>query len=76
MDRITKALKATYNFFAGDAILLGAVVVAFALATILVHATRPLGKLNALTAVLFVAIIVGGLVTTLARELAGRPRTK
>ena len=71
MSRITNALKATYFFFAGDAILLGAVAIAFALGTLLVRALK---APNALVAVLFVACIVGGLATTLGRELRGRQK--
>jgi hypothetical protein len=72
MNAIMRGLKATYNFFAGDAILLVAVAVAFLLAFALERTTTP----NALIAVLFVACIVGGLVTTLAREVRGRPRQR
>ncbi|HEY7092416.1 MAG TPA: hypothetical protein VH393_04515 [Ktedonobacterales bacterium] len=72
MNAIVRGLKATYNFFAGDAILLVAVALAFLLAFALERASLP----NALVAVLFVACIVGGLVTTLARELRGRPRQR
>ncbi|HEX3270341.1 MAG TPA: hypothetical protein VHR15_06805 [Ktedonobacterales bacterium] len=72
MNAIVRGLKATYNFFAGDAILLVAVAVAFLLAFALERAEAP----NPLIAVLFVACIVGGLVTTLARELRGRPRQR
>jgi hypothetical protein len=67
-----RGLKATYNFFAGDAILLVAVALAFLLAFALERAELP----NTLIAVLFVACIVSGLVTTLARELRGRPRQR
>jgi hypothetical protein len=72
MNAIVRGLKATYNFFAGDAILLGAVTVAFLLAFALERVSMP----NELVAVVFVACIVGGLVTTLARELRGRPRQR
>ena len=72
MNAIVRGLKATYNFFAGDAILLAAVAVAFLLAFALARASVP----NALIATLFVACIVGGLVTTLTRELRGRPRQR
>ncbi|MBF6590148.1 MAG: hypothetical protein IVW57_06400 [Ktedonobacterales bacterium] len=73
MSRITRAVKATYNFFAGDAIILTVVIVAFALATALFRLTAP-SKLNAPLTVLFIALIVSGLVLTLGRELAGRAR--
>ena len=72
MSAIVRGLKATYNFFAGDAILLVAVAVAFLLA----FALERVGLPNALIAVLFIACIVAGLVTTLARELRGRPRQR
>jgi hypothetical protein len=72
MNAVVRGLKATYNFFAGDAILLVAVAVAFLLAFALERAEAP----NPLVAVVFVACIVGGLVTTLARELRGRPRQR
>lgn len=73
MNRITGAVKATYNFFAGDAILLVAVLAAFVIGRLLVGAAR---APNALVAVIFVALIVGGLATTLGRELRGRPRQR
>lgn len=71
MNRIVGILKSTYNFFAGDAIILSAVVVAFGLCAILVHAVH---APNALTGLLFILIVAGGLVLTLTREVAGRPR--
>jgi hypothetical protein len=73
MNRILGAAKATYNFFAGDAILLTAVALAFIVGTLLIHV---LNAPNALSAVVFVAFIVGGLVTTLGREVQGRPRSR
>jgi hypothetical protein len=71
MNRVIGALKATYNFFAGDAILLTAVLLSFALAALL---GKALQAPNLLVAILFVAVIVGGLVLTLGRELRGRQR--
>jgi membrane protein implicated in regulation of membrane protease activity len=71
MNRIVGILKSTYNFFAGDAIILGAVIVAFGLAAVLVHAVH---APNALTGLLFIVCVVAGLVLTLTREVAGRPR--
>jgi hypothetical protein len=68
---VTRAVKATYNFFAGDAIILTAVLVAFVVAALL---ARLAGVPNALIAVGFVALIVAGLVLTLSRELVGRPK--
>jgi hypothetical protein len=73
MNRILGALKATYNFFAGDAILLTAVALAFIVGALLIHV---LNVPNALSAVIFVAFIVGGIVTTLGRELRGRERVR
>lgn len=71
MDRIVGALKATYNFFSGDAILLSAVIVAFLLGLLLIQA---LHAPSLVVGVLFLVIIVGALFTTLRREVAGRPR--
>jgi len=71
MSHMARALKATYDFFAGDAILLGATALAFALGTLLervAHAPNPL------IATCFVVLLAGGLVTTLGRELRGRSR--
>ena len=73
MNRITGAAKAAYNFFAGDAIILGGVVLAFVVGALLLHAVK---APNALSAVVFVAIIAGSLTLTLGRELAGRPRQR
>lgn len=71
MGRVSGAVKATYNFFSGDAILLSAAVIAFALGLLLARiAHAP----NALVAIVFVVIIVSGLAVTLGREIAGRPR--
>jgi hypothetical protein len=72
LNAIVRGIKAAYSFFAGDAILLVAVALAFLLAFALERASLP----NTLIALLFVACIVGGLVTTLARELRGRPRQR
>ena len=77
MNRIVNALKATYNFFAGDAIILAAVVIAFGLATLLLHVSALATSVpNAVTAAIFIAVIVAGLAITLGRELAGRPRRR
>jgi hypothetical protein len=73
MERVLGALKATYNFFSGDAILLTSAIVAFLLCLALVRlASAP----NMLVAILFVVVIVAGLVITLRREIAGRPRQR
>ena len=73
MIAIQRALKATYNFFAGDMILLIATAVAFVLGLLLVHA---LAAPNPLVAVVFVGRVVGGLALTLGRELRGRVRQR
>jgi hypothetical protein len=73
LSRIVRALRATYNFFAGDAILLGATVLAFALAFALGHIPHIPGVIPA---VVFVGLIVAGLAATLGREVAGRPRRR
>lgn len=73
MDRIMAAAKATYMFFSGDAITLTATLVAFALAWLLVNQT---GAPQDATGVLLLVIIVAGLVITLWREIAGRPRAR
>ena len=71
MNAILRALKATYNFFSGDAILLAATAVAFVLGALLIHL---LAAPNALVAVIFVGLIVAGLALTLGREARGRAR--
>ena len=71
MKRVVSILKATYFFFAGDSILLIAVLLAFGLAALL-------GKVaqapDLVVGILFIALIVGGLMLTLGRELRGRLR--
>lgn len=71
MNRVVGILKSAYNFFAGDAIILGAVVVAFGLGTILVHIVH---APNAISGLLFIVCVAAGLALTLTREVAGRPR--
>ena len=73
MNRVTGALRATYNFFAGDAIILVGVVLAFVVGALLLNVAH---APNALTAVIFMVIIAGSLALTLGRELAGRPRQR
>ena len=73
MSRIRDALLATYNFFAGDAIILGMVILAFVCSGVLVgvfHAP------NVLAAFVLILLLVAGLAATLAREAVGRPRTR
>jgi hypothetical protein len=73
MSQITRAIKATYAFFAGDVIILVAVLLAFVVGALLVNVAK---VPNPVTAVVFVAFIVGGLTLTLGRELQGRPRQR
>ena len=73
MNRITGFLRAAYNFFAGNVILITAVAVAFVLGALLTHADHIAGVVPG---VVFVAAIVLGLLTTLGREVAGRPRQR
>lgn len=73
MNRITGAIKATYNFFAGDMIILVAVIAAFVLVALLVHVVQ---TANPVSAVVFVVFIVGGLTVTLRRERGDRPRLR
>lgn len=70
MRKVLRALKAVYDFFTGDAIMLAATVVAFAAAFTLVRTARA----NVLAAAAFIFFIVAGLVATLIRELTDRPR--
>ncbi len=74
MQVILNALKATYNFFVGDVILLAGAAVAFLLATVFLHFAFAPGSStgNILGAVALIAFIVIGLIATLARELMGR----
>ncbi|HEY7127122.1 MAG TPA: hypothetical protein VH540_24515 [Ktedonobacterales bacterium] len=71
MNRVLGALKATYNFFAGDAILLVGVALAFVLAALLGEVAK---APNPVVAVVFVGCIISGLATTLGRELKGRKK--
>jgi hypothetical protein len=73
VNAIVGAVKAAYNFFAGDAIILTSVIVAFILCAVL---ARAMHAPNVLVAVIFFVLIAGGLLATLSRELAGRPRAR
>ncbi len=73
MDRVLGAVKATYNFFSGDAILLSAAIIAFVLGLLLAQVAK---APNAVVAIIFVAVVIAGLTVTLAREIAGRPRQR
>ena len=68
MRAVIRVLKAIYTFFAGDAIILIAVVLAFAAAFTLARVLES----NTLAVVAFLVLIVGGLTVTLARERMGR----
>ena len=70
MRSLVRALKAVYDFFTGDSIMLAATVAAFLAAFVLARVARS----NVLAAVSFIFLIVAGLVATLVRELAGRAR--
>jgi hypothetical protein len=73
MNRVASALKALYNFFSGDVVTLSATFLAFALGLVLIQV---LHASSVFVAVAFVATIVAGLITTLRREIAGRPRAR
>ncbi len=73
MERVLDTIKATYQFFSGDAVLLGSAIIAFALGYVLATVAH---VANATVAVVFVAIIVAGLAVSLSREIAGRPRQR
>ena len=69
VNTVLQALKAIYDFFAGDISILAGTSVAFVGAFLLLrwgHAS------NALVAVLFVAFLLAGLVDSLNREIGGR----
>jgi hypothetical protein len=65
MKGLMKALKSIYDFFAGDHIIVSGVALAFAVAALLVHVVTT--ALIVIVAV-FLGLIIGGLVVTLARE--------
>jgi hypothetical protein len=71
LTQVFGALKAAYNFFVGDAIILVAVIVAFGVGATLAHVP---GIANPIVAVVMIGIILAGLVTTLGRERAGHMR--
>lgn len=69
MNTILRAVKAIYNFFAGDMFILASVIAAFVVASLLLgHTTLP----NAVVAVIFVALIASGLAVSLGHEVSGR----
>jgi hypothetical protein len=73
MDRVLGILKAAYNFFSGDAIILTIVAVAFIAAKIL-DVFVPGASANVIAAVVFIVLILASITATLARERAGRVR--
>lgn len=73
MNALLRGIKATYNFFAGDMIILVSVLLAFALGLFLDKALR---ASTVVLAVIFIVLIVLGLTLTLAREARGRPRVR
>ena len=69
MKALLKVLKSIYNFFAGDAIILTAVALAFVFGGLMLHAYR---TPHTIAAIIFVGIIVIGLATTVRREVGKR----
>ena len=66
MKSLVRALVSVYDFFAGDAILLAATAISFAITAVL---SRVMHESNLVTAIVFVVIVVVGLVATIGREL-------
>lgn len=76
MNQVLGWLKAAYNFISGDAIVLGIVVFAFVL-TAMLEAVLPAGAgRNVVAGVVFLALIVLSLVTTLGRERESAKRAR
>jgi predicted lysophospholipase L1 biosynthesis ABC-type transport system permease subunit len=71
MRRVVGALKATYKFFSGDAIVLSMVIVAFVVAYAL---ERFLAGNQLVAGAVFVALILLGITLTLGRERASARR--
>lgn len=67
MKAVLRALKAVYDFFAGDVILLAGALVAFAATFLLARVA-----FNLLAAIVFIMVIVASLTVTLLRERGGR----
>lgn len=68
MRVLLKSLKAIYDFFAGDAIILGFVAMSFVVTAVLSRFTHvPPAVLQAV----FIGLIACGLVLTLGREARG-----
>jgi hypothetical protein len=73
MASVLGFLKATFNFFSGDAIILSIVVVAF-VAVWLIEAYLASASKNVIAAAVFIALILVSITLTLARERSGRAR--
>ena len=72
VSNITQALRAIYDFFAGDISILAGTSVAFVGAFLLLHwGHAP----NALVAVLFVAFLLAGLTDSVNRAIGGHRRS-
>lgn len=70
MSRILKVIRATYDFFVGDMIILVTVVVAFIAAWILAHLWGgTAGQL--IGGIVFVGLVLTAIGLTLGRERAG-----
>ncbi|HLZ23734.1 MAG TPA: hypothetical protein VKQ30_16610 [Ktedonobacterales bacterium] len=71
MNAILRGIKATYNFFSGDAIILSTVLIAFALGFFL---DKVVGVSSLVLTIVFIALIVLGLALTLSREALSHQR--
>jgi hypothetical protein len=71
VNRILQGIKATYNFFAGDAIILSGTAIAFIVAALLIHVNH---ADNLFAGAFFIAIVIISLVATLSRELFSHAR--
>ncbi|HEV7128583.1 MAG TPA: hypothetical protein VGN32_14230 [Ktedonobacterales bacterium] len=69
--RIMGALVATYNFFVGDAVILGVVAAAFVITALLVFVAH---SSQLLAGIVFVALILLSVTLTLGRERAATQR--
>jgi len=69
MKRFFRALLAVYNFFAGDAILLSGVIVAFGITFLLARIAT-----NLIAILTFICVIVAALIVTLSREARSKSK--
>jgi hypothetical protein len=69
VNKVQRAIKAAYNFFAGDVSILVGTSIAFVGAFLL---RRFAHTPNALVGLLFVAFLLAGLTDSLNREVVGR----